>query len=203
MFCSFTLTNKVEGNVAKSDEARAPRCWLTMCSATSSCQKEGGVHYNGVSGGEEPESSSITFSLARVSLRDCNRAVCSSSWALGVTVAKKTTQGCLSNSTRIFPVLTWRLPSDVHHLDIGAHLQKCFQELVRLAIEGAGEHFRMPAIPGGKLGHMKRRQRGELSAHFLSLGGRRCLHGILFLFLGGVQTFSLLFSFFSCLMQSR
>lgn len=29
----------------------------------------------------------VTFSLARVSFRDCSRAVCSSSWALGVTAA--------------------------------------------------------------------------------------------------------------------
>lgn len=37
---ALTFTNKVEGKVAKSEEARAPRCWLTMCSATSSCREE-------------------------------------------------------------------------------------------------------------------------------------------------------------------
>lgn len=48
--CAFTFTNKVEGKVAKSDEARAPRCWCTMCSATSSCQEEGEFTRNGHSG---------------------------------------------------------------------------------------------------------------------------------------------------------
>lgn len=35
-----TLTNEVEGNVAKSDETRAPGCRLTTCSATSPWQKQ-------------------------------------------------------------------------------------------------------------------------------------------------------------------
>lgn len=37
---ALTLTNEVEGNVAKSDETRAPGCWLTTWSATSSCRQE-------------------------------------------------------------------------------------------------------------------------------------------------------------------
>lgn len=36
----LTLTNEVEGNVAKSDETRAPGCRLTTCSATSSWRKQ-------------------------------------------------------------------------------------------------------------------------------------------------------------------
>lgn len=76
-FCAFTLTNKVEGNVAKSEEARAPRCWWTMCAATSSCQKRV-ISLQRCLGGESADDL-ITFNLVRVSLRDCNRAVCSSS----------------------------------------------------------------------------------------------------------------------------
>lgn len=36
---ALTFTNEVEGNVAKSDDTRAPGCWLTTCSATSSWQE--------------------------------------------------------------------------------------------------------------------------------------------------------------------
>lgn len=66
------------------------------------------------------------------------------------------------------PSRTWRFPSDVHHLYVGAHLQQCFQELVSFAVEGAREHFRL-SISVGKFGHTKRRQRGELSVQFLRL----------------------------------
>lgn len=69
---------------------------------------------------------------------------------------------------------TWRFPCDVHHLDVGTHLQQRLQELVGLAVEGAREHFRAASIPGRQFGHMKRRQRGELSAHLLSLGEKPC-----------------------------
>lgn len=71
---------------------------------------------------------------------------------------------------------TWRFPSNVHHLDVGAHLQQRLQELVGLAVEGAREHLGTASISGGrKFGHMKRRQRGELSAHLLSLRGEKTL----------------------------
>lgn len=56
---ALTFTNKVEGKVAKSDEARAPRCWLTMCSATSSCREEGRVERS-ADGGEQPLAPGIT-----------------------------------------------------------------------------------------------------------------------------------------------
>lgn len=39
---ALTLTNVVEGNVAKSDDTRAPGWWLTTCSATSSWQRRDG-----------------------------------------------------------------------------------------------------------------------------------------------------------------
>lgn len=69
--------------------------------------------------------------------------------------------------------LTWRFPGDVHHLDVGTHLQQSLQELVGFAIEGAGEHFGTSSVSGGKFGHVKRRQGGELSAHLLSLRGEK------------------------------
>lgn len=68
---------------------------------------------------------------------------------------------------------TWAFPSDVHHLDVGAHLQQRFQELVGLAVEGAGEHLGTASVSGGKFGHMQRRQSGELSAHLLRLSGEK------------------------------
>lgn len=68
---------------------------------------------------------------------------------------------------------TRRSSSDVHHLDVGTHLQQCLQELIGFTVEGAGEHFRT-SVFGGKLGHIERRQRGELSTHLLRLLENTC-----------------------------
>lgn len=177
-----------------------------------------------------------TFSLPRVSLRDCNLAVCSRSWALGVTAGQTKSR----KEWRCFEdlncgikkwhwlltalLLTWRFPSDIHHLHIGAHLQQSLKQLVGFAIEGAGEHFRT-AVFGGQFGDVKGRQSSQLSAHLLSLTGGKKSQVLLlawftfketcmcWLFKEFVQllcirsqrwvcTFSLLFSFFRCLMQS-
>lgn len=194
-----------------------------------------------------------TFSLSRVSLSDCSLAVCSRSWALGVTAGPL--QHAREGSTNVFSLIcgfyqassrertrplsyeasnqsqrstvqgprTWRFPSDVHHLHVGTHLQQCPQQLVCLTVEGAGEHFGTSPVSGGKFGNVERRQSGELSVHLLrllqvdrsvrnvprplSFTCRFCVlpkdtsqeSKHIFFYL---STFSLLFSFFRCLMQS-
>lgn len=63
---------------------------------------------------------------------------------------------------------TWALSRHVHHLHVGAHLQQSLQQLLGLAVEGAGEHTGR-AVCGGQFGDMEGGQGGELSANLFRL----------------------------------
>lgn len=73
---------------------------------------------------------------------------------------------------------TWRFPGDVHHLDVGTHLQEGFQKLVGLAVEGARKHLWAASVFGGQLGHVEGGQRRQLGTHLLRLGGNTRRHTI-------------------------